>query len=628
MKRLTLNPPYRQEEETLLHEISRETDVTWEENGLLLTLCSCESGFTVTKSGQTAVIAYQNKSALSRAFGLLIQHVEEPSFQLHQESRFTDLFAMVDNARDAVMTVATIQKVCRLLALMGYSSLMLYLEDMFIIEGEPYFGHMRGRFSAADLRECDAYARSLGIELVPGVQTLAHLNGIFRWDRYRAIQDCTDILLAEDEGTYAFLETMISTLSSLFASRRINIGMDEAHLLGAGRYLQRHGYQERTGIMLRHLERVVEICRKHGLRPAMWSDMFFRMQSKDHLYYALEAQITPEIADMVPRDVELVYWDYYHQGPAIYNAMLDKHAGFHNPIQFAGGMWKWMGPAPLIRTSLNFSQGALTSALSHGVGTVGVAAWNDNGSTCPLFSCLAVWQYYAEAAWTGSTDETALSERLYTCTGITLEDLLLLDLPNTPPDIGHNPTANPALYLLFQDALLGLYDRHILPGRTDVYYAAAAEQLTQAVGRIKPEWRYMFRSSAALCRVLSIKAELGVRLKAAYDREDRDTLKKIASEQIPQLLTDLEQLHDSVRDQWLTEYKAFGLEVQDIRYGGLRERLRRTGRTVESYLRGDCPAIEELEQPRLYRDCRPDDSAAPLGLEQYLWNEIATPNIL
>ena len=111
MKRLTLNPPYRQEEETLLHEISRETDVTWEENGLLLTLCSCESGFTVTKSGQTAVIAYQNKSALSRAFGLLIQHVEEPSFQLHQESRFTDLFAMVDNARDAVMTVATIQKV-------------------------------------------------------------------------------------------------------------------------------------------------------------------------------------------------------------------------------------------------------------------------------------------------------------------------------------------------------------------------------------------------------------------------------------------------------------------------------------------------------------------------------------
>ena len=279
MKRLKLNAPYNREEDILLRELSRELDVSWEEGGLPLTLCTCASGFTLTKTDEGAVIAYQNKTALARAFGLLAEHMEEPAVQLQQESRFDDLFAMVDNARDAVLTVDTIQKTCRILARMGYSTLLLYLEDMFIVEGEPYFGHMRGRFSASELRECDAYARSLGIELVPGVQTLAHLNGIFRWERYRSIQDCTDILLADDPATYAFLEAMLSTLSSVFSSRRINIGMDEAHLLGAGRYLQKKGYHERTQIMLCHLERVVELCRKYGLKPAMWSDMFFNLAS-------------------------------------------------------------------------------------------------------------------------------------------------------------------------------------------------------------------------------------------------------------------------------------------------------------------------------------------------------------
>lgn len=631
MLQIHLEAPLRDSEAFLLREMGRELEIALDgggEGGITLSLTTCGKGFTLTKERERASIAYADMPSLARAFGLLVQHAGEVSFVLSQTPRFSDLFAMIDNARDAVMTVETIQKTCRLLALMGYSSLQLYLEDMFVIEGEPYFGHLRGRFSAAELRACDAYAASLGIELVPCVQTLAHLNGLFRWDRFRPLQDCGDILLAEDEDTYAFLDAMLSTLSSLFRSRRIHIGLDEAQLLGAGRYQQRHGLRSRAEIMLRHLQRVVELCRRYGLRPAMWSDMFFRMQSKNHLYYDMEAAVAPDIAARIPEDVELVYWDYYHQGTAIYDAMFEKHAVFHNPVQFAGGIWKWLGPAPRIRTSLTFSAGALASALAHGVSAVGVTAWNDNGSTCPLFSCLPVWQLYAEFTWTGCASLSAVSERLAACTGLNLEDMLLLDLPNTPPDRGDNPTANPALYLLFQDALLGLYDRHLLPGRCRAHYTAAAGQLERAARRAKASWRYMFRCSAALCRVLSYKAELGVQLKDAYDRQDREDLTDIAERQIPELLSAVEDWHEEVRRQWLCEYKAFGLEVQDIRYGGLYARIRQAGRTVSAYLRREITAIEELEQPRLYRDCRAENSEAPLGLEQYLWHEIASPNIL
>ena len=74
------------------------------------------------------------------------------------------------------MNVPAVKKLIRKLALLGYSELQLYTEDTYEVEGEPYFGYLRGRYSRAELREIDAYAKLFGIELVPCIQTLAHLR--------------------------------------------------------------------------------------------------------------------------------------------------------------------------------------------------------------------------------------------------------------------------------------------------------------------------------------------------------------------------------------------------------------------------------------------------------------------
>ncbi len=68
---------------------------------------------------------------------------------------------------------------------------------------------------------------------------------------------------------------MIRSVRTLFTGKRIHIGMDEAFQLGLGNYLSRNGYQDRTGIMKRHLDRVCEICRKYEFEPMIWSDMYF-----------------------------------------------------------------------------------------------------------------------------------------------------------------------------------------------------------------------------------------------------------------------------------------------------------------------------------------------------------------
>ena len=61
------------------------------------------------------------------------------------------------------------------MAVMGLNTLLLYIEDIYEIEDEPYFGYMRGRYTQEELKQVDDYAHALGIEVIPAIQTLAHL---------------------------------------------------------------------------------------------------------------------------------------------------------------------------------------------------------------------------------------------------------------------------------------------------------------------------------------------------------------------------------------------------------------------------------------------------------------------
>lgn len=82
----------------------------------------------------------------------------------------------------------------RKMALMGMSVAMLYTEDTYEIPQQPYFGYLRGRYTQQQLRELDRYAADLGIELIPCIQTLAHLERALHWPQndpdLRDTEDC------------------------------------------------------------------------------------------------------------------------------------------------------------------------------------------------------------------------------------------------------------------------------------------------------------------------------------------------------------------------------------------------------------------------------------------------------
>ena len=217
---------------------------------------------------------------------------------------------MLDCSRNAVIRPDAVKQWIDILAELGYNTLMLYTEDTFQLDTQPYFGHLRGRYSQQELHAIDDYAFSKGVELIPCIQTLAHLNQIFQWDCYASIRDCYDILLAGEEKTYDLIDEMFRVVSKTFRSKQVNIGMDEAHMLGRGQYLTRFGLQERTEILLAHLERVSEIAKKYDLQLCMWGDMFVRMIN------AAANDMDPiDVADKVrsriPDNVDIIYWDYY-----------------------------------------------------------------------------------------------------------------------------------------------------------------------------------------------------------------------------------------------------------------------------------------------------------------------------
>lgn len=187
---------------------------------------------------------------------------------------FDTFGVMIDMSRNAVMSVDGLKRYLPLLQKMGYNCVMLYTEDTYEVDGEPYFGYMRGRYTKAEMKEIDAFASSLGITVIPCIQTLAHLNAIFRWGKFP--RDCHDILMTDDERTYELIDHMFATLSECFASRKIHVGMDEAWLLGRGKHLDRFGLESANEIMKRHLGRVLEIAKKYDYEVMLWSDMYFR----------------------------------------------------------------------------------------------------------------------------------------------------------------------------------------------------------------------------------------------------------------------------------------------------------------------------------------------------------------
>ena len=540
------------------------------------------------------------------------------------EHTFKTFGTMLDCSRNAVMTAESVKRWIDLTAKLGCNTLHLYMEDTYEVDGQPYFGHLRGRYSKAELKQIDAYAAAHGMQVIPCIQTLAHVNALFHWPVYREIRDAADILLTGDERTYALVDGMFRTLRECLRINIVNIGMDEADLLGLGKYLTLHGYRDRFSILMEHLRRVSEMAKKYDFELLMWGDMFFRLAGGDYFTNFNQdpklGEIPEEVRQLVPENIHLVYWDYFSRDRQSYERNIDAHNAIKSGSWFAGGLWTWAGFAPHNTFSIATMREAMKACHAKGVENVVMTMWGDNGAECSKFAVLPALFTVSQMAQDIDDVET-IHANFELEFGIPFEDFRALDLTGTQNDSAE-AIYNPEKYLLYCDPFMGQFDNRVKSGDAAGYADCAARL---AVYADHAEYGYLFRSLRALCAFLSVKADLGIRTRAAYLSGDKKAAKALCAD-YDAALERLDAFYAAYEQQWMHENKPQGFDVVDLRIGGQRQRLLHCRDRLLAYAEGRLDRIEELEEPVL--DCCCEEKADGQATRAIFWHEIASANVI
>ena len=577
---------------------------------------SDEPGFHLVRRGNSAEITYNKASCFGRALTFLTGHQDEEELDIAQSCAFEEFGIMLDTSRNAVPRPETLKRWIRLALLQGYNVLGLYMEDTYLVDSEPYFGYMRGAYSHDDLKEIDAYGASLGLEVRPYIQTLGHLNQLTRHRDYGPVWDTDSILLVDEPRTYELLDHMIGTLADCFTTRTFNIGMDEAHMLGRGRYMDNHGPVNRTDLMLRHLGKVMEICRRYGVRAQMWSDMFY---SEPYTRYGGKRS-DADVA-LLPADVDPVFWYYDETHKDFYDQAFDgQRRMFGKNCHYAGAARKWTGFAPNNRFSIEVGKASLTSAAEHEVRSAVLTAWGDNGSEASMFSILPVIWYDSALAYEylgraeSDIGELKPDDKAFCAlTGMSYERYMAVDALRW---FGYPAySSNADKFLLYNDPLQGVFDSVVPQIGLKAHYEEALSDIRRTVP-LAGRFAYLFETLEKLAALLVLKCDLGYRLTRAYQAGDREQLAAILDE-IPVIVSRLDSFEASFRAQWMKENRSFGYEIQSQRLGGLRARLLYVADALKAYLDGSLESIEELEITKLPFDLSGDSEVFNMEYNQH-----------
>ncbi|MCQ2450343.1 MAG: family 20 glycosylhydrolase, partial [Clostridia bacterium] len=466
-----------------------------------------------------------------------------------------------------------------------------------------------------ELKELVAYGNDHHVELIPCIQTLAHLNALMRWPKYAELKDCHDILCAGEEKVYDLIEDMIATLHVCVTTRTVHIGRDQSSFIGLGSYMQKHGIENRMDILLKHLSRVSEIAAKYDYELLMWGDMFYKLTGDGSTEVA---DFDKALKEKIPQNVTLVYWDYYSTEKSHYDERIENYQKLQ-PVWFAGGTWTWTGFAPHLTYSRKTAEAAMRSCMEHGVKNYFTTLWGDDGAECSRFSTLP--ELYRISCFAhGVEDMTEIKRGFKETFGIDYDDFCLTELPDTPNTDGK--IYNPDKYMLYNDCLTGLLDGTV-GGTEAARYAACAEKLEKM--RTASDYGVVFESLYCLCRLLEVKYDIGVKTRTAYQNGDREALKDLLGI-YDEIIVRLEAFYKAFEKQWMWENKPQGFDVMDIRLGGLRQRILHAKQRIEQYLNGEIDCIDELEEPML--GVNGDEEFLGQTVGYYSWSQTATANVV
>lgn len=571
-----------------------------------------EQSLVVEIIGEVLHISYSEDVLFFR--GLLTvypQMLENRETKRIEMTSIEEVAVSLDFSRNAIMTVEKIETYLLYLAALGVNTLYMYTEDTYEVAGEDYFGYLRGRYSVAEIQAIVQYAAKFGIEVVPAIQTLAHLTQYLRWPMMETIKEDAHTILIDEERSYLAIQRMIDACKTMYQSKRIHLGMDEAYQAGLGRYLDLHGFVPRVELILRHLDKVVGMVKEAGLEPMIWSDFVYKVldtTNTSRLYYP-EAKINSEYASKYPKNLTYVHWDYGCEEVAQYKKVISNHLKFceKDNYMLATGAHIFGKIAPNHGKSINTMTAGIQACKELEIKKTMMTTWGDDGQEIEHVHALISAYYYCETIYS----ERVVSENIQISMNCLLGEgayQFLYDLTYFDEVSGvrkDNPMmGNISRSILWQDPLLGIYDKHVslydqkYKESLSSYYRKLAKKLKNNPFDDEDIFVMIKERYVLLAEVLSLKSDLGIQLQDARIAENHEDLRRIQVSIIGPLIQKFEDLYAKHERVWDYFYKANGWEVLERRYAASISRLKTTNRKIDRYL-STGKGLEELLEKKL-----------------------------
>jgi hypothetical protein len=314
---------------------------------------------------------------------------------------------------------------------------------------------------------------------------------------------------------------------------------------------------------------VTGICNSHGLRPMLWSDMYFRMGSRTHDYYDPACRIPEEVKERIPTHAQLVYWDYYHEDKAFYLDWIRRHRDLGCEPLMASAIWTWHAFAYLARKSETAAGACLDACREAGVREIFFTMWGDQGAFCEFDTALAGLAFAAERAYGGC--DAAANDRLASrYAAVCGADYELVRTAGTISDLSNNPVA-----LLWDDPLLRIAWNSERSKNESVWTELDAHfaKLLRQWKRVRAETTPVdFAHLDALLIFLRRKIKLQHAVDAALVAGADEAWEQVRANIRPAIRA-LDTLLESFRRQWMRRNKPFGFETIQYRLGGQKQRL-------------------------------------------------------
>jgi hexosaminidase len=158
-----------------------------------------------------------------------------------------------------------------------FNAMLVEWEDAFPWEVDPRF-RSESAYSRQVIAQFHRRARELGLQVIPLVQCLGHMETVLSVPEYaplRELADRFDCLNPLAPGAGVLVERMIDeVLDASGPVRYFHLGGDEVYSFGrhadTRAFIAEHG---KAALYLRHVEPFLDKLNTRGIRPLLWHDM-------------------------------------------------------------------------------------------------------------------------------------------------------------------------------------------------------------------------------------------------------------------------------------------------------------------------------------------------------------------